>query len=275
MPPKQPVRVEPLNNVSRRITRWLGVSFPDQFPFVFVTGCPKSGTSWVAQLVSDYLRLPFPRHSPFPIGIPAVIHGHDIVLRKFRRCVYVMRDGRDVMCSLYFHLSRQVPEGDRPAMSRRHSQIFPGLVNRENVRENMPAFVEAQMKRPYSTPYNWGAHVRTFMDSRREGVVGVRYEDLLADAAAGLASVAEGLTGEEADPDRVRWAVEKFSFEKLSGRRRGQESRSDFLRKGEAGDWVNHFNREAAEIFDLHCGKTLIEAGYEADRAWIERCPPT
>ncbi len=45
------------------------------------------------------------------------------------------------------------------------------------------------------------------------------------------------------------------------------------LRKGQAGDWRNHFTREAAEIFDRYCGDMLISTGYEPDHEWVRRLP--
>ncbi len=36
---------------------------------------------------------------------------------------------------------------------------------------------------------------------------------------------------------------------------------------------MNHFTREAAEIFDHYCGEMLITAGYERDHAWVGTCP--
>ena len=62
--------------------------------------------------------------------------------------------------------------------------------------------------------------------------------------------------------------VEKYSFEKLSGRKQGQENNSKFLRKGIAGDWKNYFNKEARELFDFYAGAQLVKLGYEKDRSW-------
>ncbi len=77
---------------------------------------------------------------------------------------------------------------------------------------------------------------------------------------------------EEADLDRVRDAIKKFSFRQQAGRHAGQKDRSSFLRKGQAGDWANHFTLEAAEIFDHFCGQMLIRTGYERDRSWVRSC---
>ncbi len=58
------------------------------------------------------------------------------------------------------------------------------------------------------------------------------------------------------------------------GRRRGNEQRTNFLRRGLVGDRPNHFTRSAAEAFDRSRGDLLIRADYEADRSRVESCAP-
>jgi len=254
---------------SHRVTWALGRWFPNAVPLVYVTGFPKSGTTWVTQMVADVLQLPYPRLSILPVGCPAVVHGHQAVSPGFRRCVYVIRDGRDVMASLYFHLARSIPSGDRPTLTSRQKRWFPGLRNKESVAENLPAFIENQMKRPHaSRGMNWGQHVARFLDCGRNDVPFVRFEELLLRPNETLATAVCPLTDETIDPARIRVTADKFSFKAQSGRPRGNEDRSSFLRSGTAGSWRKHFGREAAEIFDHYCGEQLVAAGYEQTRNW-------
>lgn len=258
---------------SHHITWKLGMWFPDSIPLVYVVGYPKSGTVWASCLVSDYLKLPYPALSLFPIGFRAVVHGHETVDHRYPRCVYVLRDGRDALTSFYFYLSRPIPPGDRPRMTRQQRQLFPGLKNKANVRDNMAAFVERQLVAPYISSVNWADHARSWFrrERRPTGAALIRYEDLLADGPTTLARAMRDLTGEEADDEQARFTVDKFSFERMSGRKAGQENREEFLRKGESGDWANHFSLEAAEIFDRYAGDMLIAGGYERDRDWVKR----
>jgi hypothetical protein len=119
---------------------------------------------------------------------------------------------------------------------------------------------------------HWGEHVRQYIECGRLDVPLMKYEDLFADSHAELSRTMTLLTGEEADADRVRWAVEKYSFARQTGRKAGQEDRKSFLRRGGSGDWRNHFTREAGEMFEARCGASLRALGYAEDGSWVGEC---
>ncbi len=259
-----------IRSISHHITWFLGTRFPDTIPLVFVVGYPKSGTTWACQLVADYLQLPFPRFSLLPIGCPAVVHGHERVWKRYAKGVYIVRDGRDALVSQYFFLSRSIPDGDNPQMTAAQRRSFPGLVNKANVKDNIASFIKKQLTKPNSARAGWGQHVRSYFEVVNSNVVLLRYEDLLSDGPDALAQAMSKLTAQPADLERAQRSIDRFSFKKQAGRSAGQEDRSTFLRKGQAGDWRNHFTAEAAKIFDSQCGDMLIKAGYESDHSWVD-----
>ncbi|MGI9014726.1 MAG: sulfotransferase domain-containing protein [Phycisphaerales bacterium] len=266
-----PRRFIRLRALSHHVTWFLGKRYTSAIPLVFVIGYPKSGTTWICQLAADYLQLPFPRYSILPIGCPAVVHGHERVSSQYPRGIYVIRDGRDALTSLYFYLARQLPEGDHPQLSRLHKRLFPGIINRDDVATNIGPFVERQMTDPHAAKVNWGDHVRSAFEVKNHKMVIVTYEAMRNDAEQAFSAAMQELTSEETDIDRARATLEKFSFAKQAGRKAGTEDRTSFLRKGTAGDWQNHFTRHATEVFDRYCGESLIMAGYEPDRTWVTR----
>lgn len=255
-----------LRTLSHGVTWWLGTRFPQTIPLTFVLGYPKSGTTWVSQLVADYLQLPFPRYSLFPIGCPAVVHGHELVSRKYPRGVYAVRDGRDAMVSRYFFLLRSVPDGDNPRIPRDIRRFFPGLRNKADVQTNLPRYLEAEFTRPRFGAH-WGQHVRSYYDASHPRFVMVRYEDLLSDGPRTLAESLARLEQAEPDLRRAEMAIEKFSFARQARLQNVQDAR--FLRKGRSGDWRTHFTPDAAHIFDRYAGDMLIAAGYETDHSWV------
>ena len=55
------------------------------------------------------------------------------------------------------------------------------------------------------------------------------------------------------------------------GRKAGDEDRSSFIRKGVAGDWVNHFTKDTSKLFQELAGDALLALGYEKDPEWWKR----
>ncbi len=90
----------------------------------------------------------------------------------------------------------------------------------------------------------------------------VRYEDLLTDPKKSLSGMLKYLDI-EAEDRIIDEAVEKFSFEKLSGRKKGEEQRQNFVyRKGIAGDYKNNFNFFELSIFRKICRDAARKWGY-------------
>ncbi|MGH6933448.1 MAG: sulfotransferase domain-containing protein, partial [Dongiaceae bacterium] len=60
---------------------------------------------------------------------------------------------------------------------------------------------------------------------------------------------------------------EAASFERLSGGRKpGEEKPQAFMRKGAVGDWRNHFDDRARDIFERSAGPLLRRMGYDEGR---------
>jgi len=248
----------------------------ETFPFYYVMEYPKSGGTWLAQMIADYLQIPRPQKPIFPIGFRSVIHGHWSYSPRLRRVFYLVRDGRDVVVSSYF---RAIGEIEHPPFANSRSYYrkrFPSLFDptkdpRKDVREILPRFICEWSTRPAGTRHPWPAHIAMWVD--KPHVVVVRYEDLLEDAVSTLARALPTHTGREVDLDALRITVEKFSFERQAGRKRGVEVPGAVLRKGVAGDWRNHFTRAAGAAFHARCGATLVNLGYERDGGWVDALP--
>jgi hypothetical protein len=247
------------------------------------TGCawvceyPKSGGTWFGKMLADVLGLPYPAPPLFPVTFPAVMHNHWTYDPRLRRCCYLVRDGRDVMVSFFFHRMRRIKRAGIDS-NRAHAPTYRRLFGRgydpDDAIGLLPRFIEREFARPRDCRVNWARHVDGWAaPDGHPHVTYLSYEELLEDCAGTLTRTVRSLTGQEPDPWRIGIAVEKFSMARMTGRTQGQEDRSSFVRKGIAGDWRNHFTRETAELFDRLAGDTLVRLGYEPDRSWIEACP--
>ena len=92
LPPRTPLQYK-LCAASQYTTLFLGLKCPRSIPMVFVVGYPRSGTTWAAQLVADYLQMPFPQLSLLPIGFQAITQGHFRPRDDFQQLIYQLRDG--------------------------------------------------------------------------------------------------------------------------------------------------------------------------------------
>jgi hypothetical protein len=69
-------------------------------PLYVVNEFPKSGGTWVGQMLGRALGVPFPRNR-FPMLRSSVMHGHYLDPWGMKNVVVPWRDGRDVMVSWY------------------------------------------------------------------------------------------------------------------------------------------------------------------------------
>ncbi len=236
-------------------------------PLYIVTEHPKSGGSWVAQMLAEYLEIPFPRNQR-PSLQSSVMHGHMCYSPFMRNVLCVHRDGRDIMTSAYFHRLFE-NEKNSPLMVQKTRREVP-FSDYDNVRKNMPSFIQymANVGKHSLSPgkFNWNDFVTSWAGKK---AVVTKYEDMLDSPESELGKVVTQLTGEKADEPRVAGIVEQFSFGKMANRNPGEEDTKSFLRKGQAGDWKDKFNREAAQVFNSHFGSSLISLGYEQDDSWV------
>lgn len=62
--------------------------------------------------------------------------------------------------------------------------------------------------------------------------------------------------------------IEGQAFQKLAGRKKGEEDQKSHYRKGVAGDWVNYLTGPNKDRFKERWGQLLIDLGYEKNLDW-------
>lgn len=255
------------------LTKQIGRYWGESFPFYYVSEFPKSGGTWLASMLSDYLQLPFPRLIRLPVAFSCVLQNHWTYDPRLQRVTTIYRDGRDVMNSLFYHKIRVAQHSNRSGrykVQKIYRKLFGRDPSPEDIVELLPRFLEYEFTNPGRAVHAaWPDYVMGWHD--KPHVVSVSYENLLQDTPRALRGVIEQLTGEETDCWRLETAVEKFSFERVTGRKRGTVDISQHARKAIVGDWKNTFSREAAEIFNEYAGDVLVQLEYEQDKQWIDR----
>jgi hypothetical protein len=264
-----------LERVAQRLTRSLGARWGESFPFWYVSEYPKAGGTWLAQMTADYLELPRPVRPVLPVGHASVLINHWRYHPGLKRCFYIYRDGRDVMVSFYFHYMRLIRNGVEHG--RHFVETYERILGRgydpDDSRKNLPRFIEHAMTPKRLRMPTWPEHIAMWVDRSRDHIQYLSYEALVRDTRETLrAALARFLDG-RIDEDRLSRSIERYSFQRRTGRAPGQEDRLSFLRRGKPGDWVNHFTPEAAQLFDHYAGETLVRLGYEPDRSWVVNIP--
>ena len=217
---------------------------------------PKSGGSWMAQMLAEALGLDFPRNR-LPLLRTSMLHGHYRYSGAMRRVVIVWRDRRDVMVSWHFH--RVVGNEHSSTALAEATRRRLGITDPEDVRANLPRFIEMMMTDPRSPRFTWPQFVEDWAD---RDCVQVRYEDMLKDAASALSRAIGGLECPAPADEALSRIAERYSFAKQSRRAAGEENARSYLRKGIAGDWQDKFTDEARQVFDHHAADALKRLGY-------------
>ncbi|HEV8071792.1 MAG TPA: sulfotransferase domain-containing protein [Planctomycetaceae bacterium] len=227
---------------------------------VIIAGYPKSGNTWVQVLVSGVVYGVSPSLAPDSLvqdlvpdvhsrkfyrryQTPMFFKSHDLPRPEYRRVVYLLRDGRDVMVS-YFHHLRALGSPDLTM----ESMVESG----EGV-----------------WPCHWDEHVRQWTANPYSAeLITIKYEELLSDPVAQLqrfcdfAKLTRSLTFLES-------IAAAASFEKMKQRERqmGWENSawpkdSAFVRRGKAGGYRDEFPQSCLSAFEAKAGEMLKASGY-------------
>lgn len=233
---------------------------------ILVTEFPKSGGSWFCQMISDATEIPFPRNITPPLK-QGVMHGHHLFNPRMKKAVHVLRDGRDVMVSAYFHFLFDNSHNQSRGVRKHRKNL--NFQNYDDAITNMPKFIEYMFEQYPSERmhFSWSEIVNN-TELHKSKICRIKYEELLETPVECLKRVLRFYQFSPKNETYLEAIVNKYSFKNLSNRNPGQENRKSFVRKGISGDWKNYFNEEACEVFKRYAGKELILSGYERNMDW-------
>ena len=233
----------------------------------FLIAYPKSGTTWLQFMLAELTAKEIDFDSDETIFPPVgrhrsvapvlgtggrLLRSHEPYRawygRKYGAVIYLIRDGRDVAVSNYYHHLRRGWYGGE--FSKFLRLFLAGAIDGYG---------------------SWQDHVLSWLERQREApdrVLIMKYEALLHDSVGRLGDISEFLhLG--SGPERIARVVENNSIERM----REKEMRSKhlaaqrrknipFVRRGIAGGWRELFDDEDEEKFVAIAGHALREAGY-------------
>lgn len=172
---------------------------------------------------------------------------------------HIIRDPRDLVISGYFYhqwctekwcnQKRKIYEG------RSYQEVLNSLSKEEGI-----VFEMERSRSAIENMANWNYSNPNFIE--------IRLEELSANQIEVFTRIFHKFELNEVQMEQALSVVEKLTFEKLSGRKPGEENRKSHFRKGVPGDWKNHFTEEHKKTFKQMYPSVLVKLGYEQNEDW-------
>jgi hypothetical protein len=243
---------------------------------VFIAGLPKSGTTWMKQLMGSV-----PGYKPrWPFDPDRCVANHDVceavfatlpwdlysVVKLHTRCTpanlavvekfglrtgVMLRDLRDQCVSRYFHVLHD--------QRHRHHAYYNRISKEAALFHSLEITIDEQVQ--------WIKGWLPVLASRSDRFLEARYEELRADPQAVLSRVLSfyeiSLTAAQI-AGIIAAVARRTTFDVRANLRSGKGT----ARKGIKGDWRNHFTPAHVRRFKEGCGEFLVQLGYEKNLDW-------
>jgi len=258
---------------TKRLSRWLrqkflhsvtptGCTWRDEFSpeDIFMVGYPKSGNTWCQALLSGAVYGVLPELTPMSVVqelVPDVhampwykrhsktmfFKSHHLPDPRYRRVVYLLRDGRDAMVS-YWHYSQAIE----------HRQF---------------GFLEFMRDKRLMFPCKWHHHVQTWAANPHQALmIVVKYEDLKADPVKELRRICD-FAGLERSTEVLELAARSATFEKMRAKETNEGPFMNqwpkdkmFCRRGQIGSFREEMPSEVLECFMQEAAPMMQQYGY-------------
>lgn len=218
---------------------------------------------------------------------------------SFHRGVHIVRDPRDLLVSAYFSHKKTHDTSEWPELIEHRNKL-------QQVPKEEGLFLEMEFSRPFfEDMYNWDYKQGDVLELRMEDVTAEPIEHFLAISDFLEILDPRSLSGAEQflyslisrsnrlnhkgrhfvppslsflpspkkrlhslPVDSIRRIVERRTFERLTGRKKGEENRDSHLRKGVPGDWKNHLSDALVGTFKHMYNDLVLKLGYESGPDW-------
>lgn len=231
---------------SHYITLWLLKFHSRNNDVIFLCGAPRSGTSWVSDVLSYYFNLPRPKHYRLPILFDAVVHTHVMLNpEKYKKTYFVIRDGRNSYLSYYYMLRKDILSEKNFVKRSHYLKIFKDVKDEANISYNVLVLMKDDMKQHDSIFKS----TKKILDYQKAGVAPVIvYEEAQADPM-GVFSKAIRFYSGDCDMERLEKVLNLQS--KKAQRKMPQNRRSTTINSS-SSDWTKIFDEETIAFYEKH-----------------------
>jgi hypothetical protein len=224
-----------LRSISRHLFSYIN---PLIYETIAINEFPKSGGTWVCQVLSHYLDYRFDDNK-FPGFGNSIMKFHKMNIAPQLKEVAIMRDPRAVMISFYYH-SFFVYE-DNPFNKKMVSLAMDKFRFKDyrDIENNISIFIDHMLKKTFKPDFLWSEFYRNKID---HGVEIFRYEDLRKSPNVYFEKVLSSL-GYVVDRDRLSKSISIYDIEKLKAGRTASQ-KVNFVRSGNIEEWKKILTNE-------------------------------
>lgn len=248
--------------------------YPYDRKVLFVTGLPKSGTTWMSKLLGmipgyyertmyDPSRMmmfhdissmvfelmPHYAHSVIKLHTKYSSENFKLITSYLDKFIVIYRDLRDIAVYRYLHVVSDE--------LHRHCQLYHQMSQEDSILHSINITRQAFM--------SWVKDWHEVALAHPEMIIEVRYEELNADVRGTMNKVLSFFN----------IAADNGLLERMAGTQlkapvdlEESLSRNDTKRKGIVADWRNLFTQNHKDYFKEVAGQLLIDLGYEKDLNW-------
>ncbi len=170
-----------------------------------------------------------------------------------RATIFLYRDPRDMLVSHVFYATEMYPGH---GMHEYYNQTLTSMEERLNAAirgVTEPGYELSSVMQRYQSYWGWFDH---------PDILRLRFEDLILDRDAALGRLLDFLETFGFTPDVPRSQAIGMIKANIAPRKSGT------FRKGEPGNWREHFTEANKVLFKEEAGDLLIYLGYEEDDGW-------
>ena len=254
----------PLTGLTSRVSLRVGhMLVRDRADDRYIVSYPRSGNTWMRTILANVIDPsietdPERRLALIPgvsirtvrrinaLESPRLLKSHGKFMGRVPRALYLVRDGRDALVSLYHMRIVRPGHTDRVSFADFCRRYFRGDLG-ERWDQNVLSWLEDGVRKMGSS------------------LLVLRFEDLKADVPGRVAEVT-AFFGIEATPEQIAAAIAKASLERLRETERARMGElapeRSLYRGGKAGQWRDLMTRDIADRFMARSRAALSAAGY-------------
>jgi len=181
---------------------------------------------------------------------PRIMMTHSLYNSRFPKVIYLLRDGRDVLISYYYHFIK---------FHEYSGQLYDFIVN-DRIRK-----------------IEWNEHVKSWLLRRSpsKNLLMIKYEEMLYSSYELIQKIIDYIGLKHTDAQILK-AINSSDFNKMKqienekglGFTKEGDINLKFVRKAAPGEWKQVLGQEEKVIVKNKFGDVLIKMGYENSYEW-------